>query len=145
MINLHQIIPEELLLLSYADDLVLLGKGSNMRKLTTILNRTLGEINTWLMEHDLSLALPKCEAVWFTKSHNLLQPPPIIIENYTLIYVNEVKHLGVIINHNLRWDNHIEQMCNKARKGINILKTFCGVWWGADPLSLWLAFNGIVR
>lgn len=145
MIHLHQIIPDEVMLLSYADDLVLLGRDRNMTQLTRILNRTLEEMHTWLMEHDLELALQKCEAVWFTKGHNLLQPPPIIIGDHTLRYVSEIKHLGVILNHNLRWENHIEQMCIKARKGINILKMLCGVWWGADPVSLKLAFGGIVR
>lgn len=143
--SLYQVIPENLVLLSYADDLVLLGTGNKLNELTNHMNNTLHNINNWLINHDLHLSLSKCKSVWFTKSSLLLPPPSVNIDDHIISYVDEITYLGVKITNKLRWDNQINYITTRAMKGLNVLKSFCTTWWGADPVTLKLAYNGIVR
>lgn len=49
------------------------------------------------------------------------------------------------MNNKLKWDNQINNMIIKAKKGLNVMRAFAGTWWGADPKTLKMAFNGLVR
>lgn len=42
-------------------------------------------------------------------------------------WVETYKYLGIILNNKLNWSHHIENIANKAIKGINIIKSItCG-------------------
>ena len=44
------------------------------------------------------------------------QPEPLFIDNVELHIVTEAKILGVVIQANLKWNNHILQVVNKCDK-----------------------------
>nr|CAI5833777.1 unnamed protein product [Callosobruchus analis] len=71
--------------------------------------------------------------------------PPIIINNRAINYIENYKYLGVTINQNLKWNQQISTMVNKANQGLNIIKTFCRTSWGADPKTMQIAVNALVR
>ena len=48
--------------------------------------------------------------------------PKIKVGNTRLKKVNKTKSLGLIIDHNLKWDNHIQYICSKVRRIIGLIK-----------------------
>lgn len=143
--EIFEIVPEGVQMIGYADDLIVFCKGKNVIQMTQKINQVLSSINNWLIQHSLLISKGKCEAIWFNKKRYIHYPPNIQIDNETIQYKNDIKYLGVTLNKNLKWDKHINNMIIKAKKGINLIRTFCGTWWGADPKSLKMAFNGLVR
>ena len=105
----------------------------------------LENIQNWLIQHDLTLSIEKCEAVWFTKGHRSHRLLEIKIQNMEIPLKNQTKFLGVIFHKNIKWNIHIDNVVYKARKNINILQALCRVWWGADPRTLLMIFNALVR
>ena len=53
--------------------------------------------------------------------------PKIAIENYTLQVVRQSKILGITLKDPLKWDSHVSNICNKARKKIWILRRMMNV------------------
>ena len=53
--------------------------------------------------------------------------PKIAIENYTLQVVRQSKILGITLKDSLKWDSHVSNICNKARKKIWILRRMMNV------------------
>lgn len=132
-------------IIGYADDLVVFCSGTNINNMVSIINQSLRKINNFLQENDLSLETSKSEAIWFTKGKRITIPPPINLNNNNIEYKKEVKYLGIILQKNLKWNSHIQNISIKAKKSINILRVLSRVWWGADPSILMIAFQALVR
>ena len=143
--KIFDIIPNTVKLLGYADDLVLLIEGNNVIQMTREINKTLLIINTFLTLHNLELAKQKCEAIWFKQHNSNLVLLDIWVGGEKIQYKKHVKYLGVTLQRNLSWDMQINNSIIKAKKGLNIIKAFRGTWWGADPKTLGMALNGLVR
>lgn len=131
--------------MGYADDLVLLTKGTCIQQMAYDTNKSLKKITRWMTKHNLTLSLSKCEAVWFTKTKRAVKPPVIKIYDNVIPYKNQTTYLGVCFNQNLKWNSHIQQVIKKANKGIQVMKTLAKTWWGADPYTPQIISHGLVR
>ncbi|XP_050302810.1 uncharacterized protein LOC126740720 [Anthonomus grandis grandis] len=136
---------EDVELTGYADDLVIMVKGKNVSIMVDKITHAIKKINTFLNENSLVLSINKCEAMWFTRGKNNINPPPIVINNVVIPFKHRVKYLGMWIQNNLKWKVHIENIVNKAKKSLSVLRALCRVWWGADPTTLLVIFFALVR
>lgn len=57
----------------------------------------------------------------------------------------DIKYLGMYLDNRLNWNKHVEHCADKAQRGLNIIKSFCRVWWGGDPSTILTVYKGIVR
>ena len=64
---------------------------------------------------------------------------------HTIPRVSSFKLLGVIIDDKLSWQPHINDLLTKCFQALNILKSICRVWWGADPLTCLMLYKALVR
>lgn len=103
-------------MIMYADDTVLLTANRNTEQL---------EINTYIafsmaqeytMKNDLVLNENK------TKQMTLGSKKALISELPGLHAANEIKHLGVILDENMRWKNQIDCLCLKLNSALFALK-----------------------
>ncbi|XP_074041168.1 uncharacterized protein [Leptinotarsa decemlineata] len=143
--SLYDVVPSSSKLIAYADDLILLVKGNNIKVMENEINCTLHKIKKWMDKHQLQMAIQKCDAIWFFNNKKVKHNLTISIDSYNLSVKKEVKYLGVTITHNLKWDTHINNIIKRANQGINVIRCFSRVWWGADPKCLLMAFNGLVK
>lgn len=143
--DLFLIIPEKTTILGYADDIILFTTGTQTTYMAEELNNSLKIMSRWLKNHNLNISEEKSKAVWFTKGRRLLNPPHLLYNNKRIPYTDKTKYLGIILHKNLKWTPHITEQVNKAQKGLNIIKNLTRVWWGADPKTLLVIYNGIVK
>ena len=105
----------------FADDTNLFLSGKNLDDMQTLLNEELTEIDLWLKANKLSLNIKKTHYMLF-KNHGVTEKDICIkIENEPVTQVKKTKFLGVIIDCNLTWKEHISYISGKIAKGVRIL------------------------
>ena len=106
----------------FADDSNLFVSDNSLLNLEIIINQQLVNINTWLCGNKLSLNIDKTNFVIF---HSPQKKPSysvrIFINNKTIKEVNSIKYLGIMIDSNLNWKEHISVVSRKLSRSIGIL------------------------
>ncbi|XP_048481301.1 uncharacterized protein LOC119694354 isoform X1 [Plutella xylostella] len=131
-------------ILQYADDLALYYASPSLEETNVQLNLALRYLTDWLDGHGLSLSPPKCTAVVFTRKRHIPDVDLVVGED-TIAVANKVKFLGVILDSRLSGTHHMNYVAQKCERGVNVLRSLSGVWWGSHPYSQKLLYNAIVR
>lgn len=104
----------------FADDSNLFYAHKNLRSLEEHLNQQLINIHNWLCANKLSLNVDK--------SHFVIFHPVQKVVDYTInlsinnsVEKKSYKYLGVIIDSNVNWKEHVNELCKKISRGIGIL------------------------
>ena len=96
----------------YADDTTLFANFSNLNK-NNKLNKELAEISTWLKVNKLSLNSAKSKFMIFRKPQKQIKLPIVKINRIQIECVDNFNFLGVVIDKNLTWKNHLNKVSNK--------------------------------
>ena len=89
------------------------------------LNNELDNLHHWLLANKLSLNVSKTEYMIIGSRQRLTQistDPKISIGSQNISRVKETKTLGVLVDENITWKNHIEATCKKISKTIGMMK-----------------------
>ena len=108
--------------LIFADDTSVFYSHSDPNHLQYVMNNELHNFDLWLKSNKLSVNVEKTKYVIFKTSkkkinHNFL----LHYENEILHQVNSIKFLGVYIDQNLTWKDHINHVSKKISKSIGII------------------------
>lgn len=109
----------------YADDTNITSADVDVHRIETQINKDLHSLLLWLQANRLSLNVVKSEYMIISSKQRLMKlsrEPIIKIGNCLLKRVNSTKTLGVIIDENLTWNDHILYICKKASKGLGIMR-----------------------
>ncbi|KAJ0016373.1 hypothetical protein NQD34_014663 [Periophthalmus magnuspinnatus] len=93
----------------YADDTVLFTHGKNNAEVAMSLTRELQKIAAWLQNSCLTLNLEKTVAMYFTNRHKYSDYPDIYINDKKIKNVNYFTYLGVTLDPNLNFKNHVKK------------------------------------
>jgi hypothetical protein len=55
------------------------------------------------------------------------------------------RHLGILIDDNLKFDHHVKHAVSKAKPRISVLKAVTGTDWGADIITKRILYCSWVR
>ena len=109
----------------YADDTNSF-QSPNLDELEKIMTSDLSRLNTWLKANRLSLNIAKTEYMVIDTRQKLitqdLNKMNIHVDSTQIKRVQHRKSLGLIIDDNLNWKNHINAICKKISSGIGALK-----------------------
>ena len=111
-----------LFLILFADDSNAFIKGKNINHIIHQLNDELHKLTEWLVANRLTLNLKKTHYVIFSSAKNNKHIyDDLIINNKVIDRVVSTKFLGVIIDAQLKFREHIAQIKGKIARGIGIL------------------------
>jgi hypothetical protein len=96
----------------YADDTSISLAGNNLQHLIESINSDLDIINKYCMLNFLKLNTKKCKAMIFTNCKNF-DTYPIKIGSDEICIVNEYKFLGLLLDNNLKFNLHCDNVKNK--------------------------------
>lgn len=105
----------------YADDIVLLYNTDNYADLEVEINNDLVSFSNWAYMHKLTVNVTKTKYMIFKTFNNALNLN-LHLNNIPVERVYQFKHLGLIIDQNLNWDDHLT--CLKKR-----ISPIAGVFW----------------
>ena len=116
---------EKLNFIMFADDTNLFLTHKNVKQLFHTMNIELEKVNKWLKANKLSLNTDKTTYTLFhkyTQTDDLpLKLPDLIIDNSKIQHSSHIKFLGVLIDNNLSWKFHLENLETKIARVIGIM------------------------
>ena len=109
-----------------------------------MLNTELAKINQWIQCNRLSLNIEKTNYMIMADPCNKVyhENCKITINGQNIICVHNTKFLGVIIDKRMSWKHHIEYICNKTSKCIDIILRARQVLYGHTLLML---YNALIK
>ena len=116
-------VSELLFTVLYADDTCVLLGGKDLENIISCLNNELKNISTWLKANKLSLNVKKTHYIIFHRARIKVPQNHLSLhmDNSTLSKTQNLKYLGVILDHKVSWIQHISYVINKISKGIGIM------------------------
>jgi Reverse transcriptase (RNA-dependent DNA polymerase) len=118
----------DILINVFADDTLISASGKTYREAVSKLNNSLYVVNIWLSENKVKLNVSKTKCLVITKTKTKLNQLstemtefPVLIDGVVIEYVDSIKYLGVIIDNNLKFDEHVEYVIKKAATKISYL------------------------
>jgi hypothetical protein len=107
----------------FADDTNLLLSDTNLDVLISTMNIELLKVTNWFKINKLSLNIKKTHFMIFhPRQKPITYTVHLTIDGINLERVTYTKFLGVIINENLTWTNHINAVISKTSKNIGIIR-----------------------
>ncbi len=140
-------IPQSCQTTMYADDTAeceSASKPEDRKELESTINNDLYKVKEHFDTNKLSLNVPKCEFMLIGTYQSLAKVPDIRIHinNERLKQVTVSKYLGMKIDSNLKWDDHINAIIPKISSKIGILRSLRKI----VPIeTLKLIYNAIVQ
>lgn len=132
-------------ILQYADDIVLYCSSNSFHDAFSRLNSALYYLDFWLSDHGLSLSPSKSSAMVFTRRRRIPDTLELQFQGQTIALCDRVKFLGVILDPKLSGIHHLNYVCQKAERGVNVLRALSGVRWGSHPFNQKILYNAIIR
>ena len=86
------------------------------------LNRDLEKIRIWAWQWKMQFNAEKTEEVIFSTKRARIVHPPLTLGNDEIKRESEHKHLGMILDSKLNFQNHIRVAILKARRGIGLIR-----------------------
>lgn len=98
---------------TFADDTVIVYAGGDEKKLVDLINCDLGRYYNWLLNNKLKLNIDKTKYMLLKQKNKIVNNITISINGTELQKVDSFKYLGLVIDENLTWVDHIEHIKNK--------------------------------
>ena len=106
----------------FADDTIRLHFSKSVNKLYKYINFDMKNLTDWLNANKISLNVKKTELVIFKHKKKKLEcPVRIKLSRKRLYPSNSIKYLGVKIDENLNWKDHIHDIATKLNRANALL------------------------
>ena len=106
----------------FADDTNLFLNDHSLFNLEKIINTELDKVYDWLCANKLSLNFDKTNFVIFhPPQKKLIHTFRIELKDNVIKQELYVKYLGIIIDSNLSWKQHVHELCKKLSRGVGVL------------------------
>ncbi|KAI5755231.1 hypothetical protein M8J77_015233 [Diaphorina citri] len=138
--------PEDITLISYADDCTILATGHNITELSTKINEYLSTLNAWFTQRKLKLSPGKSSATLFTTwTKEVNTQLDIKINDQRLPTIKNPKILGLTFDPLLTFNQHATTIRNKLKPRNNMLKALTGNNWGKNKETIITTFKALGR
>ena len=139
----------------FADDLALVStvtaprqtngrQGYDADTLREVTQKSLNNINLWCRKSGLKLSHLKTH-VMFTKRRNWSFSRPLKVYGIEIKVPKSKKFLGIILESKLSWNEHIENVCKKAKGILMQCRKAVGPTWGFKPATMRWVYEVMVR
>ena len=106
----------------FADDTTILATGRNSNETSAQLGRDLNKIKEWALKWKISFNATKTKDMIFTNK-TVIQTPALTFDNTNIKRVTSHRHLGIILTSTLDWALQVNDVCLRANRKLNVLKS----------------------
>ena len=107
----------------YADDTVIYFSGTKSCNIEVILQSDINKVEQWLLENRLVLNLSKTKVLLFGAIQKLgnVSSFNVKFQDQAIERVSKFIYLGITLDENLNWKEHVDAVCIKANKCLSLL------------------------
>jgi len=113
-------LPPGVSVIGFADDTLVIAQGKTCAAVEDQMNTALSSISSKISSLNLTLAVEKTEAVMFRRKYKD-DTPFIVLNGAPVAMKRSIKHLGITVDDNLNYNQHIEATATKAQKTLTAL------------------------
>ena len=107
----------------FADDTCIYHSAKSCQMLTDDINDDLHSIHGWSKKWQVKFNSSKTVALTISnKKMNNCEESCLLLDGKVIENVNSHKHLGIILNSNLTWSDHIDHICERSMKHLDAIK-----------------------
>jgi hypothetical protein len=125
-------------LLNYADDNTVVSYNSNIDDLIKCLSTASNDAVKWFTENGMQANPSKFQVIISHRSANTCVP--VYINDIAVMPQESVKLLGVTFDIHLTFDMHVDNICRKASRALNVLKRFSSVLSTKSKMKIFQSF-----
>ena len=130
----------------YADDITITSTHQHIQTAADNLQPFLDDIAQWTKDNNLQINPSKTQlSLSSPDSKEYKAQLPLQIHNTPLSTQNHNKILGVTIDTQHTYTQHVNDICNKANKTLNILRCLTATKWGQQKETLLTTYKTITR
>ena len=106
----------------FADDTTIFFHSNSIENIVETASIIMNQLTSWFNANKLTLNADKSSFTIFKSRGNRIQNLPAHIEfqGYQIKRTTHIKFLGIIIEENLTWNLHINELCNKLKRLFHI-------------------------
>ena len=120
----------------FVDDFAIYCSASSAVEACRKIQVALNAASKWADVNGFRFSPQKTKAIRFTRKRRIEEVPTLFLKGNILPYEEEVKFLGVILDKKLTFGAHIDDLSNRVKKSLDILKVVSHFDWGADRKTL---------
>lgn len=135
-------LPEGCHIQAYADDVLLISQAKTLHTLQENTNAALRTIAEWGESVKLCFGADKTQLMAFSLK---AKAGAFSMEGRILPFVSELKYLGVVIDHKLLFNKHVEHVITKAERIFGKLCLFCRPTWGTHPENVQTIYRQVIE
>jgi len=128
----------------FADDIFTIASGLDLQTVASLAQDTIDIATKWGVTNTLKFSPQKSCAIMFTNKR-IKDLPKLYMNDCVLNYVDETRYLGIIIDKNLNYKSHLNNIIQKSKRTLMTLKSVIGNNWGLTPKNAHWAYTTIVR
>ena len=127
---------------SYADDFTATTSHPKVEIAAENLAKHAADVTAWAEERSLIVSAKKSTVTLFTPETKQSHIHPTVpLSGSPLSLDRNPKILGVTFDPHFHFHKHVENIANKAKQRLNILRQLCGTNWGQQKETILLTFN----
>ena len=127
----------------FADDTSVFSVVHNANTRAKELNNDLVKINRWAYQWKMSFNPDpgkQAQEVIFSRETKKEYHPPLAFNNNNVSETNSQKHLGVVLDHRLSFEDHLKMILNKVNKTIGLLRKLQNILPKSALLTIYKSF-----
>ena len=133
--------PDEVQIVSYADDIAIICNHKDKNKL---IQQALATLDQRCRALGLKISVDKTKFVRYTANQHK-ERPQFMLQGTDIDRVPSYKYLGVVFDEKMNFAEHGTTIASRISKKINILKSLAGIEWGTSTQSLLRYVNSCLR
>lgn len=133
--------------IAYADDLIILAKGIDLKEVCMKINDAMKEVSDWCKEFKLEVSTEKSKMMCFTNKREatiLKGIRAIWYEGEIIERVREFKYLGLYLDPKINMNVHIKMICSKALRSLWATRAMVKRNWGLSPEKMIWIYKQII-
>ena len=130
----------------YADDAAAWKSAKSKKRLVQLMQTILDIIYKWAASLGIKISVGKTEVVMYNREKLPDESvPKLKVGDQTLDFKSHGKFLGMTLDSKLTWKKHIDQLIERCKKDLNLMRYLSGTSFGADKVTLIKIYKSLIR
>lgn len=128
----------------FVDDFSISYSAKFMHTIEDHLQEVLTKLECWVDKNGFKCFPSKTVCMHFCRKRGLHHDPNLLLFGNTILVVKTFEFLGLTLDSKYFFINHIQNLTNRCRRALDILRILANTKWGSDRDSLLTVYQALI-